>query len=508
MGGRRRWTAGNVNTNSNISSLSSETSSSQHSQSQRPSQHAQHAHWAENDHFQQGVSHQLGQLLLGIVSYCRDLFVGVMLILRPLISFILAISILILLLVAFFRSILAFQSRIICNLPLVSHLVSCPSTLTSSGIHIPNFADIVNKQANSYEFIVDSLGTLKPGTKSTRTALGKKDSEDSTGGGGGEGGDEDPYGMAIYVKGMPLPLLLKRSELAVVDLKVLVKHSALKEPSKHLLVQQLESFHTRAKVAGRELQFLQARANGCVDGLVIRNVYLTIELDRLEEEQRILREQHESYWGKVWNLLSGSNDLQLAASEAKLNQLYQTTMSDARDHIRDLIVKAQGVLTSLDAMDQTLSTIHEITTQEKQHQSQQQDKTLAQLWSLLGGNRLEKTFYSSNLKLLQDMESHRKATVGQIQTVLWKLTDFEAEIGILREKLVGATVDAMGRGKEGPITINSEDGKNKGSSSLASDTSSLRVHIQQIDLVTSRLKERSFLADAIKNQDFPSRLAS
>ncbi|KAF8928314.1 hypothetical protein BGZ52_003460 [Haplosporangium bisporale] len=477
MGGRRRWTAGNVNTNSNISSLSSETSSSQHSQSQRPSQHAQHAHWAENDHFQQGVSHQLGQLLLGIVSYCRDLFVGVMLILRPLISFILAISILILLLVAFFRSILAFQSRIICNLPLVSHLVSCPSTLTSSGIHIPNFADIVNKQANSYEFIVDSLGTLKPGTKSTRTALGKKDSEDSTGG-GGEGGDEDPYGMAIYVKGMPLPLLLKRSELAVVDLKVLVKHSALKEPSKHLLVQQLESFHTRAKVAGRELQFLQARANGCVDGLVIRNVYLTIELDRLEEEQRILREQHESYWGKVWNLLSGSN------------------------------VKAQGVLTSLDAMDQTLSTIHEITTQEKQHQSQQQDKTLAQLWSLLGGNRLEKTFYSSNLKLLQDMESHRKATVGQIQTVLWKLTDFEAEIGILREKLVGATVDAMGRGKEGPITINSEDGKNKGSSSLASDTSSLRVHIQQIDLVTSRLKERSFLADAIKNQDFPSRLAS
>lgn len=305
MGGRRRWTSGNVNTNSNSSSLSSEASFSQHSQSERPSQHAQHAHWAENDHFQQGVSHQLGQLLLGIVSYCRDLFVGVMLILRPLISFLLAISILILLLIAFFRSIVAFQSRIICNLPLVSHLVPCPSTLTSSGIHIPDFADIVNKQANSYEFIVDSLGTLKPGTKTTRTAQGKRDSEDITGGGGG--GDEDPYGMSIYVKGMPLPLLLKRSELAVVDLKVLVKHSALEEPSKDLLVKQLETFHTRAKAAGRELQFLQARANGCVDGLVIRNVYLTIELDRLEEEQRVLREQHESHWGKVWNLLSGSN---------------------------------------------------------------------------------------------------------------------------------------------------------------------------------------------------------
>jgi len=40
-----------------------------------------------------------------------------------------------------------------------------------------------------------------------------------------------------------------------------------------------------------------------------------------------------------------SLDLQLVASEVKLHQLYQTTMSDARDHIRDLIVKAQEVLT-------------------------------------------------------------------------------------------------------------------------------------------------------------------
>jgi len=151
-------------------------------------------------------------------------------------------------------------------------------------------------------------------------------------------------------------------------------------------------------------------------------------------------------------------------------------------------------------MEQILSTIHEITTQEKQHQDQQHDKTLAQLWSRLGGNRLEKTFYRSNLELLQDMEEQRKATVGQIQIALWKLTDFEAEIGILREKLVGATIDALGRGKKDPATIRSEDEENK-SSSLASDTSSLRAHIQQIDLVTGRLKERSFLADAIKDQD-------
>ncbi|KAF9277342.1 hypothetical protein BGZ74_003397 [Mortierella antarctica] len=436
-----------------------------------------------------------------------------MLILRPLLSLILAMAFVFLILVALTRSMVAFrsevQSRILCNLPLVNHLVSCPSASSSpSGMHIPNFAELVNKQARSYELIADSLSSLKSG-KDTRTSWSRKKGSETVIPGAG---DEDPYGMTLYVKGMPLPLLLKRAELAVVDLKVLVKHSALAEPSKHLLVEQLESFHTRAKVAGRKLQFLQARANGCVDGLVIRNVYLTIELDRLEEEHRILKEQQESNWGRVWNLLSGSNDLQLVASEVKLHQLYQTTMSDARDHIRDLIVQAQDVLQSLDAMDQILSIIHEITTKEKYHQNREHDKILAQLWSHLGGNRLEKRFHRNNLELLQDMEGQRKATVGQIQAALWKLTDFEAEIGILREKLVGATIDAaLGRvGKEGATIKSPEGGSDNGVSSLGSDASSLRSHIQQIDLVTSRLKERSFLADAlIKEQaDLPSPASS
>ncbi|KAF9336667.1 hypothetical protein BG006_007866 [Podila minutissima] len=438
-----------------------------------------------------------------------------MLILRPLLSLILAMAVVFLILVALTRSMVAFrfevQSRVLCNLPLVNHLVSCPSASSSpSGMHIPNFAELVNKQAKSYELIADSLSCLKSG-KDTRISWSRKKGSETVIPGAG-GGDEDPYGMTLYVKGMPLPLLLKRAELAVVDLKVLVKHSALAEPSKHLLVEQLESFHTRAKVAGRKLQFLQARANGCVDGLVIRNVYLTIELDRLEEEHRILKEQQESNWGRVWNLLSGSSDLQLVASEVKLHQLYQTTMSDARDHIRDLIVQAQDVLQSLDAMDQILSIINEITTKEKYHQNREHDKILAQLWSHLGGNRLEKRFHRNNLELLQDMEGQRKATVGQIQAALWKLTDFEAEIGILREKLVGATIDAALRrvGKEDATIKSHEGGSDNRVSSLGSDASSLRSHIQQIDLVTSRLKERSFLADAlIKEQaDLPSPASS
>ncbi|KAG0326186.1 hypothetical protein BG004_003026 [Podila humilis] len=453
-----------------------------------------------------------------------------MLILRPLFSLMLALGLLVLLLLVIARSFVhlrsEIQQRFVCNLPLVSHLVRCNSPSTSSspesfsGMIVPNFAELVSKQAKSYEILADSLNTLKsePKKRGGWKKNGQKDGEEQE--------EEqqlqqqqDPYGMSIYVKGKhSLPLLLKRSELAVVDLKVLVKHSSLAEPSKQLLVEQLEAFHTRAKLAGRKIQFLQARANGCVDGLVIRNVYLTIELDRLEEEQQILKAHRESRWGKVWNLLYGSNvGAHMAVTELKLHGLYRSTMNDARDHIRDLIVQAQDILHSLDALDQILMSIREITTKEKSHQVKEQDRTLAQLWSRLGGNRLEKNFYRTNLELLQDMELERKATVGQIQAALWKLTDFEAEIGILREKLVGASIqddleqktpiegDDERSSQSLPLPEEMRNSNNNDNSQAQGTTTTpkplplnamtLRAHIVQIDLVTTRLKERSFLAD-------------
>ncbi|KAF9109010.1 hypothetical protein BGX27_008144 [Mortierella sp. AM989] len=325
-------------------------------------------------------------------------------------------------------------------------------------MHVPNFADLVNKQAASYELIADSLSSLNPAFIQKMAATGKKTRKrdkiksflgrkgkapgDANGAGAsGEGSSDDdddddgqdPYGLALHSAqgGLPLPLLLKRTELAVVDLKVLVKHSTLPEEPKILLVEQLQSFHTRAKTT---------------------------------------------------------------TSEKKLKRLYQETMEDARNHIRDLILQAQGVLQSLDTLETILLTIHEITMQETRQQSRAHDETLAQLWSRLGGNRLEREFYRENLGLLRGMEGQRKTTMGQIQAALWKLTEFEAEIGNLREKIVVATVDSTVDG--GPQVVFGSDSESTGHSG-GPGTISLKAHIQQIDLVTSRLKDRGFLADAM-----------
>ncbi|KAF9931510.1 hypothetical protein FBU30_010019 [Linnemannia zychae] len=494
----------------------------------------------------QDLTLQFGYILHGVISYCWDLIRGTLMILRPLFSIILAILVLLLLVGALTRSLVVFrsevQTRIVCRLPFASYVVDCPDeALVGKGgtIQVPDFADLIDKQAASYESIVRSLNVLNPAfikknlnkkIKGSKTNLfarrkGKTtlfNSEDKIGYQGQEDDedeDEDPYGLLTYGSTseggrLPLPMILKRAELAVVDLKMLVLHSNLPETPRLLLAEQLESLHNQAKVTSRKLQFLQAKANGCVDGLVIRNVYLLVELDRLEEQrERLLGEGREGgtrngIISRMWEFFAGTHELEMAASEKKLQQLYQSTMEDASKHVRDLILQVQDVLHNLDTMDQILSNIHKLTLNERKQQKILQGEVLSQLWAQLGGRRVQREMYKENLRLLQDMDGQRKATVGQIQSALLKLTDFEAETGILRERIVDAVMDGALRETtnsedstfysfEETVKAPVEDNKSTNSGLKRMSTASLKAHIQQIDRVTSRLKERSFLAEAI-----------
>ncbi|KAF9429042.1 hypothetical protein BGZ76_001927 [Entomortierella beljakovae] len=168
-------------------------------------------------------------------------------------------------------------------------------------------------------------------------------------------------------------------------------------------------------------------------------------------------------------------------------------MDEAQTHIRDLIFRAKEVLQSLDALDNNLITIGEIVTKESKVQNRQYGDVLAQVWTHLGGFQLEKKLHFNNLMLLRGLGGQRKQTVGQVQAALLKLTEFESEIGFLRERVVDASMEASDNNNNGPRTIkNPED---SGSKRLG--TLSLKAHIQQIDQVTDRLKARSFLYDAV-----------
>ncbi|KAF9200732.1 hypothetical protein BGZ49_009023 [Haplosporangium sp. Z 27] len=278
------------------------------------------------------VLQQVGQIFSSIIWYIWALLRGALMMLRPFFSIILAFVILVVLFGVLTNSLSIIKSVIhirVCRLPLVPILLTCPSSgsdaFDSTMGHVPNFADLIKKQEASYQIIADSLSTLNPnfvykkvvGKTRKRDKFKKIIMGDRANKGDGNHDDDDddededdPYGLAENSRErLPLPLLLKRAELAVVDLKVLVKHSGLPEMSRDLLVEQLEAFHTGAKTTGRQIQFLQARAHGCLDGLVIRNTYLIMELDRLEKKQLLLETNRDNagIWDKMLDMILMSN---------------------------------------------------------------------------------------------------------------------------------------------------------------------------------------------------------
>lgn len=286
------------------------------------------------------MGRQMDQLVYDVCHYMVELLRGTFIFLRPLFSFVLALIILVLIAGGLYQCIEHFGSevhtRLVCKYRFASFFVQCPSyqpTPTvplSPPLPVPNFAGLINGQASSIEMIADSLGPLKfePGfiTKGWTT---QSSGQHASGGayekaGGskssnkhhqqhkdgdrasGDLNDDDPYGLLKYSSqgGIPLPELIKRTELAVVDLKSSVKHSILPYDTKEMMVAKLEQYHLRAKMAARQVLALTSRAEGSLDGLVIKNTYLMKDLRRLQRQREIL-EAPQSFWDRMRDKLGG-----------------------------------------------------------------------------------------------------------------------------------------------------------------------------------------------------------
>jgi len=79
-----------------------------------------------------------------------------------------------------------------------------------------------------------------------------------------------------------------------------------------------------------------------------------------------------------------------------------------------------------------LVTLHDLTTHESPYQKVERSRLLAELWTILGGNRVKKQIFEDNLELLKDLDKLRRTAVSQIQTTLYSLTSFQLDLQELR----------------------------------------------------------------------------
>ncbi|KAF9348854.1 hypothetical protein BGX34_002206 [Mortierella sp. NVP85] len=139
-----------------------------------------------------------------------------------------------------------------------------------------------------------------------------------------------------------------------------------------------------------------------------------------------------------------------------------------------------------------MRSIKELATQEEQFQKEAHAK-LSRLWTILGLNRLENHYYKDNLGLLENMDGHRMAATGQIHMALLRITKFGEDMGVLREKIVEAVVDTPGQDPFSNILHPPSEAGSGDAERLESYT--LMGHIEQIELETTRLKDRNFRID-------------
>lgn len=177
---------------------------------------------------------------------------------------------------------------------------------------VPDFTYLVNKQAAMIEAFSGFLTSLN-----TPIILEDKyhysgSNDDASG--SYQDSERDSYGLEARTAAsgkvsLPLYMSMKMAELAVIDLKVAVKNSLLSYETRTLLVEHLGVFHAAAKAHTPKLQFLETRNKGWVDGVIMRNMYLSADLKRLEE----MSAKHEEMstkgvdaWTHVWRSLCPS----------------------------------------------------------------------------------------------------------------------------------------------------------------------------------------------------------
>ncbi|KAG9188527.1 hypothetical protein G6011_02450 [Alternaria panax] len=223
-----------------------------------------------------------------------------------------------------------------------------------------------------------------------------------------------------------LPATIKNSELAIRDLRILVKHSRL--PSRKALDNEFEYFVQTANEASVDLSRYNSRIGGAVDRVIATNTWTMNVLLRYSEQEASI-----GAVGRIVNQLTGAFVSPPSTLQQRVFDQYVLHVGKNKEEITGLIETAQALLLVLQNLDERLDTILSIATSDDQTISDKQDELLSSLWTKLGGNRGDVKANAKSLNLLSNISAYRKKAVIHVSDTLLKLQEIQAELENLRE---------------------------------------------------------------------------
>ena len=127
-------------------------------------------------------------------------------------------------------------------------------------------------------------------------------------------------------------------------------------------------------------------------------------------------------------------------------EVVATTFTDAMGvlsaNLRRLILEAETNLANLNALEERLSTLHDMVTREGITSTIARDELLSDLWTILGGNRRELKNFNDHLTLLRQLGLFRKKALIHVTAALETLQAMSDDMEDLRERV--ATPELVG----------------------------------------------------------------
>ncbi|KAG4435282.1 hypothetical protein IFR05_009242 [Cadophora sp. M221] len=228
--------------------------------------------------------------------------------------------------------------------------------------------------------------------------------------------------------GVSLPLDMKRGEASIRDLRQLVRYSQLH--SKNELVLEFDGFIETARIASYDLQKFNSHVGRAVDSVIATTRWTTRVLDGIQERD-----------GSRGSINAFINDRLLAAfqpvkfTESVLLDQYIQHTRIVEEEINKLIIEAQAILLVLTNLEDRLDVIHGIATRDDMHTKALKEEILAELWTMVGGNRGKLNKMDRKLGLLQQVGIYRKTAYAHVSGTIIRLQAMGAGLEDLRERV-------------------------------------------------------------------------
>ncbi|KAJ3915358.1 hypothetical protein F5877DRAFT_81916 [Lentinula edodes] len=251
-----------------------------------------------------------------------------------------------------------------------------------------------------------------------------------------------------------LSLDIKKAEMAVLDLAVLVRSSTL--TSKDVLGEELIAFAHDARSSGRGLQRLSSKVAATVDLILAVNEYAMATISKAQTS-------FPSF---------GSEVVAYVFPESTVEKVVLRTFAEAMQTlstvVERLILLAEVELANLERLEEHLSVLYDIVIRENFTISSTKAELLGAIWTWLGGNRSILKGYDEHLTLLSGVADYRKRALIQVISSLQALRALSNDMEGLREQMSKPT--------------------------LSGQTIPVEIHTKSIELGVRRLKSSRALA--------------